>query len=153
MNNNNKMTNTINLVSVDGPEFNVTGDTIKLSIFWSEMYEIEIGNKIHAGINSTYLPVIVDFCEKYTAKPFTTKMPLLDTDLTKCGVNEWANDFITKMDIQQVYQILMCGNFLDIEPLLKLCCAYFASLSLKKTPDEIKSVFKTIVTDIPYLTN
>lgn len=47
-------------------------------------------------------------------------------------------DFINGMDKDTFYNLTLAANYMDIKPLLDLCCAKIASLIKGKTPEEIR---------------
>lgn len=63
--------------------------------------------------------------------------PLQDPDLGIL-VQEFYADFITATDNDTLYNLTLAANFLDIKPLLDLCCARIASFIKNKTPEEIR---------------
>jgi S-phase kinase-associated protein 1 len=65
--------------------------------------------------------------------------PLKSGDL-KETVGPWDANYID-LDIDAVFDILLAANFLDIKPLLELCCARIASLMIGKTPKQIRKAF------------
>ena len=63
--------------------------------------------------------------------------PLKDSDLTKLVQSFYAT-FILNLDHDSVFHLTLAANYLDIRPLLDLCCAKIASLIKGKTPEEIR---------------
>lgn len=66
--------------------------------------------------------------------------PVLSDNLLDSKVTEWDNKFIDVKD-DELSDLLCVSNFMDIEPLLHLCCAKYASLMKNKTIDEIRKTF------------
>jgi S-phase kinase-associated protein 1 len=53
-------------------------------------------------------------------------------------VQKFYVDFIKSMDKDEFYHLTLAANYLDIKPLLDLCCANIASMIKGKTPEEIR---------------
>jgi S-phase kinase-associated protein 1 len=47
--------------------------------------------------------------------------------------------FITSLDQSALYELTLAANFMDIKPLLDLCCARIASFIKGKTPEQIRT--------------
>ncbi len=47
-------------------------------------------------------------------------------------------EFITSLDKDTLFNLTLAANYLDIKPLLELCCARIASFIKNKTPEEIR---------------
>lgn len=53
-------------------------------------------------------------------------------------VQKFYVDFINGLDKESFYNLTLAANYMDIKPLLDLCCAKIASLIKGKTPEEIR---------------
>lgn len=53
-------------------------------------------------------------------------------------VQPFYSNFITTLDRDALYNLILAANYLDIKPLLDLCCAQIASFIKNKTPEEIR---------------
>jgi S-phase kinase-associated protein 1 len=63
---------------------------------------------------------------------------LKDSDLTKL-VQEYYSSFILSLDHDAIFHLTLAANYMDIRPLLDLCCAKIASLIKGKSPEEIRN--------------
>ena len=96
-------------------------------------------------IKTEYLKIVIDFCEKFQQEKFEEiQKPLTSNNLTENGVPKWADDFICSLDLQMLQQMILCANYLDLQPLLQLGSARVASLIRGKTPEEIKEIWKDV---------
>ncbi|RYG97308.1 hypothetical protein EON65_53070 [archaeon] len=71
---------------------------------------------------------------------FLLCQPLQDSDLRKLVQSYYANYIIT-LDNDSFYHVTSAANYLDIRPLLDLCCALIASKIQGKTVEEIRHNF------------
>jgi S-phase kinase-associated protein 1 len=57
------------------------------------------------------------------------------------AVNPWYASFVTGIDKEFLFNLILAANYMDIKPLLDLSCAAVASMIKGKTPDEIRATF------------
>jgi S-phase kinase-associated protein 1 len=62
---------------------------------------------------------------------------LQDSNLSTL-VQSFYADFISNIDKETLFNLTLAANYLDIKPLLDLCCARIASFIKNKTPEEIR---------------
>lgn len=143
------------ITSTDNPteQLETTEQIVKLSGFWNEMFdeesepepETELTIEIPSGLKTKNLTKVLEFCKLYNADPFgEIQKPLHSNDLTEHGVPKWGTVFLESMDLQTLHDIILSANFLDLQPLLQLCCAYSATLVRGKVPEEIKETWKDV---------
>jgi S-phase kinase-associated protein 1 len=65
--------------------------------------------------------------------------PLKSSNL-KEAVGQWDADFVD-VELEVLFDLLLCANFLGVTPLLELCCAKVSSMMLGKTPKQIRRTF------------
>jgi S-phase kinase-associated protein 1 len=53
-------------------------------------------------------------------------------------VQPFYSNFISSVDKDTLFNLTLASNYLDIKPLLDLCCAKIASFIKNKTPEEIR---------------
>lgn len=56
-------------------------------------------------------------------------------------VDPWDAEFINIENLEELFDIILGGNYLDIKSLLDLACAKVATLIKGKTPEEIRKTF------------
>jgi len=139
------MTALIILVSKEGNEYSVSSDVCKLSKLISETLSEEEEEDITTislpnATNKT-LGKVVEFLKHYTIEPMSEIQKPLTSSNMDTIVQKWYADF---MNINQIelFELTNCANYMDIEPLLDLTCATFATQIKGKTPEEIKTIFQ-----------
>jgi S-phase kinase-associated protein 1 len=73
---------------------------------------------------------------------------LQDADLGVL-VQAWYADFIERTNNDILFKLTLAANYLDIKPLLDLCCARIASFIKGKTPEEIRTNLGIVVDFTP----
>jgi S-phase kinase-associated protein 1 len=58
-------------------------------------------------------------------------------------VQEWYANYIS-VDRETLFELTLAANYMDVKPLLDLCCATTASLIKGKTPEEIRRQFNIV---------
>ena len=56
-------------------------------------------------------------------------------------IDEWSEDFIDKMPLDDLINLTTTANYMGINSLLDLCCAKIASLCKDKSEEEIFKTF------------
>eukprot|EP01031_Cornospumella_fuschlensis_P025383 gene25383-30650_t len=135
----------VTLVSNDNEKFSVSVEVAKMSALVRNMLPDEDDEEESCvplpNVNSSTLSKVLAFCLHYLAEPMTPLVkPLQDSDLRKL-VQEYYVSFITSLDNDAFYHITSAANYLDIRPLLDLCCALIASKIHGKSIDEIRRNF------------
>lgn len=69
--------------------------------------------------------------------------PLLSSDLTDC-VPKWCIDYMSLLNLEQITNMIIVANYLDIEPLLDLCCVSVAILIQCKNPEQLKTILNIV---------
>jgi S-phase kinase-associated protein 1 len=97
------------------------------------------------NVKTAVLQRVIDYCNYHKINESEEiSKPLRSTNLIDCGVCEWDNTFITGMDQDLLFEVILAANYLDIKPLLDLSCARVASMIKGKTPEEIRKQFNII---------
>jgi S-phase kinase-associated protein 1 len=142
----------ITLTSKDGEEFKVSLKIAKLSGLISSMIteEDDDENTIPLpNVEGSDLARVLQFCSQYVKEPMTEfQKPLQDADLGVL-VQTWYADFIENTNNDILFKLTLAANYLDIKPLLDLCCARIASFIKGKTPEEIRTNLGIVVDFTP----
>ena len=92
-------------------------------------------------INKATFDKVIEFC-KYihagNAEP-DIERPLRSNDLAD-HTTEWYTKFV-EVERDMVEDILLAANFLDIKPLLELCCAKIATYIKGKSIQEVRQFY------------
>jgi len=129
--------------SADGDVFEVDLEAACMSNFIKTMVEDEDTDEVIplCNVNSTTLGKVIDYCNHHKGNPpALVQKPLKSSNLIDCGISEWDCKYI---DIEQdmIFELILAGNYLDIEGLLDLCCAKVASMIKGRTVEEIRQQF------------
>ena len=89
----------------------------------------------------TQLKKVLAFCE-YTKNKEVPEIekPLKSVDFSTL-VEEWYADYLNLPE-EELYKLIMAANFLDIKPLLDLCCAKAYSFIKSKSIEEIREIYE-----------
>jgi S-phase kinase-associated protein 1 len=138
------MTALIILVSKEGNEYSVSSDVCKLSKLVSETLseeEEDITTISLPNATNKTLGKVVEFLKHYTIEPMSEIPKPLPSSNMDTIVQKWYADFMNINQIELI-ELTNCANYMDIEPLLDLTCATFATQIKGKTPEEIKTIFQ-----------
>eukprot|EP00981_Chlorochromonas_danica_P003346 scaffold644_cov168-Ochromonas_danica.AAC.38 len=117
----------ITLISSDGDEFKVSHKVASMSGLATTMIGDDDGEDEKRvplpNVKKEILSKVLEFCNHYQEEPMT--------EFVKVGPPNL-------MDKENFYQLTLAANYMDIKPLLDLCCAKVASLIKGKTPEEIR---------------
>jgi len=95
------------------------------------------------NVTSEVLDKVIEFCTHYQGEKmneigtFPDKEELQLTDL----VQEWYANFVSSLESRVLFQLLISANFLNIPPLLDLCCLAVAKFIHRKSEDDIRGIF------------
>lgn len=135
----------ITLISNDGEEFQVSSKIATLSKFIKNILEESDSTEDQQirlpNVNKLTLVKVLEFANHYFEEPMTelTK-PLADPDISKLVQPFYANYILSTNN--DVYLLLIAANYLDMKPLLDLCCARVASFIKNKSPEEVRANLK-----------
>merc|ERR1711910_202882 len=129
----------VKLMSGDGQVFESPKEEIEISTTVKDLIESFEGSDEAIpmpNVKSRELGKIVEYCKQWKAEPRTP-----ENDFSKptqeLKFSEWELDFIPKNQ-NQLFELIMAANFMNIESLINLCCAYVASLIKGKTTEEMR---------------
>lgn len=74
-------------------------------------------------------------------KPLEIQKPLKSANLAEMTppLDGWYIAFVS-CDQEMLYELILAANFMDIKPLLELCCARLASMMLGKNHVELREM-------------
>jgi len=138
---------TIRLISKEGKEYQITKKASELSILLKnakeEMGEDEV---IPLEIDEKTLEKVIDYLNKWNGEsPSEIEKPL-KSSILKEVTDEWSSEFIDEMDLEMLSNLTVAANFLEIVPLLDLCCAKLASMCKDKSEEDIFKSFGIVDT-------
>lgn len=139
------------LVSQEGEKFKVSVKAISISELVKQMIsedgsaetdvedcadEIPLPN-VKCGI----LLLITDFLRHYVSEPMRELEKPLTSNVMADVVQPYYAEFVDKLSMDTLYELVLAANYMDIQPLLELTCAKIATLIKGKSPEEIRRTF------------
>ncbi len=96
------------------------------------------------NVKSAILNKVVEYCNYHKEVPAEeiTK-PLRSANLAECNVSEWDIEYVN-IEKEILFELILAANYMDIKPLLDLCCAKVASMIRGKTVEQIRSEFNIV---------
>jgi S-phase kinase-associated protein 1 len=96
------------------------------------------------NVKSAILTKVIEYCNHHKDNPSEeiTK-PLRSANLAECNVSEWDIEFVN-MEKEILFELILAANYMDIKPLLELCCAKVASMLRGKTVEQIRQEFNIV---------
>lgn len=83
------------------------------------------------NVNKDTLLLIIEFCDKY----HNCDIPEMNK------FSDWDNNFFN-LPNHELFDLVMAANYMEVKPLISMCCMYIASEVKKCTsPEEIKRRF------------
>jgi S-phase kinase-associated protein 1 len=97
-------------------------------------------------IDEKTLEKVIDYLNKWNGEsPSEIEKPL-KSSILKEVTDEWSSEFIDEMDLEMLSNLTVAANFLEIVPLLDLCCAKLASMCKDKSEEDIFKSFGIVDT-------
>ncbi len=85
-------------------------------------------------VSSVHMLTIIEYCQRNIGREIPEiPKPLPSDDLLQCNVSVGDFKFITAIEIECLFKLILATNYLDCESLLKLCAAAIAA-EIKKNP-------------------
>jgi len=130
----------LTLKSKDGVEYKISKKNAELSIFIST--HISGNDPIEVKeVEGKTLKLIVDFLNHYQGvQPKELEKPLKSTILKEI-LDDWAYEFVEKLDVEDITNLTIGSNYMEIQSLLDLVCAKVAVMCKDKTDDQIIALF------------
>lgn len=134
---------TVTLHSESGEALQVPVDVCKISDLVKTMLpdEGEVSDIPLANVSTEVLQKVIGFCTYHHDHPMEKiEKPLKSSNMEEL-VGPWYADFVKDLETEMLLQLMLAANFMSIEPLVSLTCAYVASLMEGKNPEEVRKLF------------
>lgn len=133
----------VSLKSSDGVIFNLSSKAAFLSGFIKASAENDASANLFdvPQVTSSVLAKVVEYLTYHESKPCgEIKKPLEYPEFAKNVQDYWDVEY-TNIPNSLLFSVIEASNFMDIQPLLNLCCAKTASMIQGKTPEQIRAEF------------
>lgn len=134
----------LTILSNDNVSYVVKPSLVDISVFLSEMVkEFDSDDTLNVNLpNQSGVTInrVIGFFELYKLKKMKTiEKPIKSDNLDILVGEEYAS--IVDLPVADLTDLINAADYLDIPPLLDLCCAKFALLIKGKSEDEILKIF------------
>lgn len=132
----------VKLQSNDGKEFKVPLDAIKVSeTVRNLMEDAGIEDVIPLpNVTGEVLESVILYCVHHMENPTPVSEEDKKDEKRTDDITPWDLEFC-KVEQDRLFEYLLAANYLDIKPLLDLCCKTVANMIKGKTPEEIRATF------------
>jgi len=135
----------LKLVSQEGEKFElakriaVQSELVKtMSEGDKEENEIPVPN-----VKTSVLKKVIEYMRYHVDNPAREiEKPLKSANMSEV-VSQWDADFVD-VDQEVLFELILAANYMDVKPLLDLCCARVASMIKGKTPEQIRRTFNIV---------
>jgi len=95
------------------------------------------------NVKSAILRKVIDYMKYHVDNPAREiEKPLKSANMSEV-VSQWDADFVD-IDQEVLFELILAANYMDVKPLLDLCCARVASMIKGKTPEQIRRTFNIV---------
>jgi len=135
----------LRLISSEGEKFEVlkkvaiTSELVKtMAEGDKEENEIPLPN-----VKSAVLRKVIEYMRYHVDQPSREiEKPLKSANMQEV-VSQFDADFVD-VDQEVLFELILAANYMDVKPLLDLCCAKVASMIKGKTPEAIRKTFNIV---------
>lgn len=140
----NTQRNYIQVVSDAGTVFDIPIKSIRLSKLLSSTLDLDPStDKISLNIPSSHLEYIVEFMTHYEKQnPYVPTKPIVADNKRTVFRDEWVIEFMKKKSLPFIKDVLMSVNFMDMQTLLNILCAYVAFEIKNLSREQIMDIFE-----------
>lgn len=139
---------TVILISKEGEEIEASINHLNESVLIKSMIDEDSSDE-HSipvpKVTSKVMKIIIEFLEynsTHKLKNIPKPIPPNTKKLESIVKQKWYVEFMNRFEIEEIYELVHASNYLDIKPLLNLCCAYIAITLLGKNTSELRELFK-----------
>lgn len=134
---------TVTFVTSDNKEITLPKEVAEQSILVKELTGDDDNNTeaVPIQVTSSILNLILPYLQyhfEHAASPIPKPLPSKNINEVVC---EWDQQFLSKIDGDDLFKVILAANYLHIPSLLDLTCAKVATMIKGKTPEEIRKNF------------
>jgi S-phase kinase-associated protein 1 len=136
---------TLRLVSQEGERFEINKRIAVQSELVQTMAEgdREENDIPLPNVKSSVLRKVIEYLRYHVDNPARDiEKPLKSANMHEI-VSAWDADFVD-VDQEVLFELILAANYMNINPLLDLCCAKVASMIKGKTPENIRKTFNIV---------
>ena len=144
------MSDTVVLNSMEGQAFTVLTKVASMSRTMRDlMADVAEGEAIPLPtVSGKVLEKVIKFCQHHVDDT-APAIPPIDMEAKRVELTDkpveiptWDKEFCDAMDQEAIMEVIIAANYLDVRPLLDLCCRHVAQSVVGKTPKDIYAMFK-----------
>jgi len=95
------------------------------------------------NVKASVLRKVVEYMRYHAENPAKEiEKPLKSANMAEV-VSPWDSEFVD-VDQEVLFELILAANYMDVKPLLDLCCAKVASMIKGKTPEAIRKTFNIV---------
>lgn len=135
------------LTSKEGDSFQIPYSIAKLSKVLLELKQDHNPTEDESIIpmviemSSGALTKVIEYCTHYSKEPMTPISIPLESSKIEEIVQDWYSNYIKNMEWKLLLQLVGAANFLDIKPMLQLCCLGVVSRIVGRSANEVRPMF------------
>jgi len=92
------------------------------------------------NVRGDIMKELIDWVEHHKDDPDTSDEEEQYRDRRTDDIPQWDKDFVARWDKSTLYEVLQACNFLDLRPLLEICCKTVANLIKGKSVEQVRDI-------------
>ena len=136
---------TVTFVTSDNQEFTLPRGVAEQSILVKQLTDEDDDNEVEVSVpiqlTSSIISMILPYLHyhyEHPATPIPKPLPSKDMKDVAC---EWDQKYLSDLNEDALFQVVLAANYLHIPSLLDLTCAKVATMIKGKTPEQIRQTF------------
>jgi len=134
------------MLSSDGKEFKTDRKVVEMFKVVKDMLETLTGDDPNTpipanNVRGVILEKIIEWAEHHKDDPDTSDEEEQYKDRRTDDIPKWDQEFLEKMTKEQIYETLQACNYLDLKPLLEICCKTICNWMKGKSVEEVRTMF------------
>lgn len=133
----------VKLISKEGNQHKVPRKAAEMSILLKNTFQDYSSDQAIPleEVNEETLKLVIEYLNHYAGTPPTEiEKPIKSNDI-KDLTDKFSADFVDALSLESLVDLTSAANYMEIQPLLDLTCAKFASMVKDKNEDEIFKTF------------
>lgn len=133
-------TDVVTINTADGQDFQVEVKVARMSVTLKDLIEdAGIANAVPVpNVDGQTFQKVIEYCKYHTENP--TPIPESPLEKRTDDISDWDQKFCN-VEQDVLFQLILASNYLDVAPLLDVCCKTVANSIKGKKPEEIRKQF------------